>query len=266
MKRLEQTFADNRIKGETTLVAYITSGYPSLGETVGLIAAAEQAGADVIELGVPFSDPLGDGPVIQATGQAALDTGTTTAATLDVVAEARAAGVEAPIVLMGYCNPFLRYGLTQLYDDARSAGADGFVVPDLPTREGAEWLANAEASELGQVFFAAPGSSTERIAESAAASRGFLYVLAANGVTGVRSELADGIDSYLERVRSVSGDTPLAVGFGISRPEHVAALHGRADGVIVGSALLQRIGAARDAAGRRRATTELISSLKAATR
>ncbi|WP_274558681.1 tryptophan synthase subunit alpha [Streptomyces spiramyceticus] len=265
MKRLEQTFADNRIKGETTLVAYLTSGYPNLGETVGLISAAAEAGADVIELGVPFSDPLGDGPVIQATGQIALDTGTTAAATLDIVAEARAAGVEVPIVLMGYCNPFLRYGLAQLYDDAKSAGADGFVVPDLPAREGAEWVKNAEAAELGQVFFAAPGSSTERIAESAAASRGFLYVLAANGVTGVRAELDPGVPAYLDRVRSVC-EVPMAVGFGISRPEHVAALHGRADGVIVGSALLQRIGEAKDAAGRLRATTGLIASLKAATR
>ncbi|WP_432157451.1 tryptophan synthase subunit alpha [Streptomyces sp. bgisy153] len=265
MKRLEQTFTDNRVKEETTLVAYLTSGYPSLGETVGLIRAAVEAGADVIELGVPFSDPLGDGPVIQATGQAALDTGTTTAATIDVVAEARAAGVEAPIVLMGYCNPFLRYGLTQLYDDARSAGADGFVVPDLPVGEGAEWLAHARAADLGQAFFTAPGSSPERVAAASAASRGFLYVLAANGVTGVRSELDPGIDAYLDRVRA-AGDTPMAVGFGISRPEHVAALHGKADGVIVGSALLQAIGAARDATGRRRATSELISSLKAATR
>ncbi|WP_306317860.1 MULTISPECIES: tryptophan synthase subunit alpha [unclassified Streptomyces] len=265
MKRVEQTFADNRAKGETTLVAYLTSGYPGLGETVGLIRAAADAGADVIELGVPFSDPLGDGPVIQATGQAALDTGTTTAATLDVVAEARACGVEVPIMLMGYCNPFLRYGLTQLYDDAKSAGADGFVVPDLPVREGAEWRAHAEKYELGQVFFAAPGSSTERIAESAAASRGFLYVLAANGVTGVRSELAADIDAYLDRVRSVC-EVPMAVGFGISRPEHVAALRGRTDGVIVGSALLQAIGEAPDAGGRRRVTTEMITALKAATR
>ncbi|MFH9816561.1 tryptophan synthase subunit alpha [Streptomyces sp. NPDC017230] len=265
MKRLEQTFGDNRAKQETTLVAYLTSGYPSLGETVGLMRAAQDAGADVIELGVPFSDPLGDGPVIQAAGQAALDTGTTTAATLDLVAEARAGGIEVPIMLMGYCNPFLRYGLTQLYDDARSAGADGFVVPDLPVGEGAEWLAHAEATGLGQAFFTAPGSSAERVAAAAAASRGFVYVLAANGVTGVRSELASGIDSYLERVRG-AGDTPIAVGFGISRPEHVAALHGKTDGVIVGSALLQAIGAARDAAGRRRATTDLVSSLKAATR
>ncbi|MDH6225214.1 MULTISPECIES: tryptophan synthase subunit alpha [Streptomyces] len=265
MKRLEQTFTDNRVKEETTLVAYITSGYPSLGETVGLIRAAVDAGADVIELGVPFSDPLGDGPVIQATGQAALDTGTTTAATIDVVAEARAAGVEAPIVLMGYCNPFLRYGLTQLYDDARTAGADGFVVPDLPVGEGGPWLERARAADLGQSFFAAPGSSPERIAAASAASRGFLYVLAANGVTGVRDELDPGIDAYLERVRS-AGDTPMAVGFGISRPEHVKALHGRTDGVIVGSALLRAVGEARDAAGRRRAVTELVSSLKAATR
>ncbi|GIJ24019.1 tryptophan synthase subunit alpha [Micromonospora lutea] len=263
MRRLEHAFADSQ--RETALVAYLTAGYPSLDETVDLVDAACAAGADVIELGAPFSDPLGDGPVIQATTQQALRAGVTVAATLDLVAKVRATGNDVPIMLMGYCNPFLRYGLPKLFADAASAGADGFIVPDLPATESTDWLVEAERHNLGQVFFAAPGSSPERLRRTARQSRGFLYCLADNGVTGVRDRLADGLDAYLARVRAAA-TTPVAVGFGISRPEHVAALRGKVDGVIVGSALLKRIGAATTAQQRIAETTALISELKEACR
>lgn len=266
MERLKKTFARLAEHGETALVAYLTAGYPSLAETGPLIEAVCSAGADIIELGVPFSDPLGDGPVIQATTQAALDGGVTTAAVLDIVAGARENGVDVPIMLMGYCNPFLRYGLAQLYADAAAAGADGFIVPDLPPHEADEWLSAADTHQLGQVFFSAPGSSAERLRSTTGRSRGFLYSLAANGVTGIREQLDPGIDAYLGRVREAAGPLPVCVGFGISRPEHVAALRGRAEGVIVGSALLRAIGDAKSTPDRILAAAELVGKLKAACR
>ncbi|WP_405583464.1 tryptophan synthase subunit alpha [Streptomyces sp. NBC_01190] len=266
MNRLEKTFARLAERDETALVAYLTGGWPNMAEVGTLIEAVCSAGADIVELGVPFSDPLGDGPVIQATTQAALAGGTTAAAVLEVVDCARNAGVEAPIMLMGYCNPFLRYGLEQLYEHAAASGADGFIVPDLPPHEADEWLAAAETHDLGQVFFSAPGSGKERLQTAADRSRGFLYALAANGVTGVRAELDPGIDQYLERVTSAAGDLPVCVGFGISRPEHVRSLRGKADGVIVGSALLNAIKEADSPSGRVLAAAELIGDLKAACR
>ncbi|MFD9125797.1 tryptophan synthase subunit alpha [Kitasatospora sp. NPDC059571] len=266
MERLEKTFARLAERGETALVAYLTGGYPSLAETGPLIEAVCSAGADVIELGVAFSDPLGDGPVIQSTTQAALDGGATAAAVLDIVAGARENGVQTPIMLMGYCNPFLRYGLEQLYADAKAAGADGFIVPDLPAHEADEWLSAAATHEMAQVFFSAPGSSEERLRATAARSRGFLYSLAANGVTGVRDRLDPGLDGYLERVRAAAGTLPVCVGFGISRPEHVTALRGKAAGVIVGSALLQAIGAEQTPSARILAASRLVGDLKEACR
>ncbi|MFE9424004.1 tryptophan synthase subunit alpha [Kitasatospora sp. NPDC006697] len=266
MERLEKTFARAAERDESVLVAYLTGGYPSLPETAALLETVCAAGADIIELGVPFSDPLGDGSVIQATTQHALANGATAAAVLDLVAGVREAGVQVPIMLMGYCNPFLRYGLGQLYADAADAGADGFIVPDLPPHEADEWVAEAEARELGQVFFSAPGSGPERLAAGAARSRGFLYALAANGVTGVRDQLDPGIEDYLERVRTAAGPLPVCVGFGISRPEHVRSLRGKAAGVIVGSALLKAIGGADSPSARVRAAGELIRELKGACR
>jgi len=266
MNRLEKTFTALAEREETALVAYLTGGWPTMAEIGTLIEAVCSAGADIVELGVPFSDPLGDGPVIQSTTRAALDGGATTAAVLEVVSCARDAGVEAPIMLMGYCNPFLRYGLEQLYENAVECGADGFIVPDLPPHEADEWLAAAEANDLGQVFFSAPGSDTERLRSAAGRSRGFLYALAANGVTGVRERLDPGIDHYLARVKDAAGELPVCVGFGISHPGHVKALRGRADGVIVGSALLNAITEAGSPSGRVLAAAELIGDLKKACR
>jgi len=264
MDRIEKAFRALR-PGELALVTYLTAGYPTIEESVALVEAAATAGADVIELGVPFSDPLGDGPVIQAASQVARKAGFTTADALEIVEKVRATGVEVPIVLMGYCNPFLRYGLDRLYRDAKHAGVDGFVVPDLPAHDAESWIVQAELHDLGQAFFACPGSSPERLVLTASRSRGFLYVLADNGVTGVREHLADGLSDYLQRVRTAAS-TPIAVGFGISRPEHIAALRGKADGVIVGSALIARIGAAATPAERIAVTSEFVGELRAACR
>jgi tryptophan synthase alpha subunit len=284
MSRLDEVFAGTSARGELALVAYLTAGFPHPAETVGLIATAADAGADIVELGVPFSDPMGDGPTIQASSQQALAAGMSLARTLDLVEMARGAGVTVPIALMGYCNPFLRYGLKKLFEDAAGLGIDALVVPDLPAHEADEWLelsrpdratdglrtpgnpAPASGRSVDMVFFVAPGSRPERVAYTASRGSGFLYCLAANGVTGARENLDTGIADYLSRVRAAT-TLPLAVGFGIAQARHVHALRGTAaDAAIVGSALVQRLAAAGSAAARRAALSSLVSELKDACR
>ena len=261
MTRISDAFA----REDMALVAYLCAGYPDLTETAGLVTAAVEAGADVIELGVPFSDPLGDGPVIQECGRVALAAGTTLPRVLDLVAEIRASGVDAPIALMGYVNPFLRYGYKRLADTCAQVGVDGLIIPDVPAHQADDLIAAARPEDVDTVFFAAMGSPDERLAANGAHSRGFLYCLATDGVTGVREDLDPRLIDFLARLGKLT-DTPRAVGFGISTPEHVARLRGHAEGVIVGSALARAIGAAPDAAGRRAAVRETVSALKAATR
>jgi tryptophan synthase alpha chain len=265
MSRIADAFAVAAARDQTALIPYLTAGYPSLDETVGLVGAAVEAGADIVELGVPFSDPMGDGPVIQASTQAALRAGTTTTRVLQLVAAARAEGIDTPIALMGYCNPFLRYGLKRLCEDARAVGVDGLIVPDLPAHLADDWMANAAPAGLDMIFFAAPGSPLERLRFTAGRAGGFLYCIATDGVTGARDTLDPRLMDFLARVRSITS-LPLAVGFGISQPAQVARLHGHADGVIVGSALLRRMAAAPDPAGRIAATIDLLGELKAACR
>lgn len=265
MSRITDAFATTRDKGELALVAYLCAGYPDPAETVGLVTAAVEAGADVIELGVPFSDPLGDGPVIQECGRVALAAGTTLPKVLDLVAEIRESGVDAPIALMGYVNPFLRYGYKRLADSSERVGVDGWIIPDVPAHQADDLLAAARPKGIDTVFFGALGSAPERLAFTGEHTRGFLYVFATDGVTGVRSELDPRLISFLDRLGGLT-DAPRAVGFGISKPEHVAALRGHAEGVIVGSALARAIAAADTAAGRVQAVRDTVSALKAATR
>lgn len=266
MSKIAEAFDAARGRGELAIVPYLTSGYPNAEETVDLVRAAVDGGADVVEFGVPFSDPMGDGRVIQEASQVALAGGMTLAGTLKKVAAARAAGVTTPIALMGYLNPFLRYGLKKLFADAAEAGVDGLIVPDLPPDAPGfteQWIEQATASGIDLVFFAAPGSSPERLAAAGSTTGGFLYCLATDGVTGAREDLDDRLPAYLARVRATT-DAPVAVGFGISQPRHVAALRELADGVIVGSALLREVAAAGNAAERRAAVTRLVGDLKAA--
>ena len=184
---------------------------------------------------------------------------------LDLVAELRESGVDAPIALMGYVNPFLRYGYKRLADSCAQVGVDGLIIPDVPAHQADDLIAAARPEDVDTVFFAAMGSPDERLAANGERSRGFLYCLATDGVTGVRTELDPRLISFLDRLGGLTG-AARAVGFGISTPAHVAALRGHAEGVIVGSALARAIGAAPDAAGRVRAVTETVSALKAATR
>ncbi|MCU1496081.1 MAG: hypothetical protein JWM47_34 [Acidimicrobiales bacterium] len=270
MSRIAEAFAACRSRGELALVPYLTGGYPDPAETVDLLEVVVDAGADVIELGVPFSDPVGDGPVIQRANQVSQAAGTTTAGVLDQVAQLRARGVCTPVALMGYFNPFLRYGAKAFVADAVAAGVDGLIIPDLPPTGGslvADWRTEVAAAHLDMVGFVAPDSQPTRLEQAGAMTGGFLYCLAANGVTGARDELDPGLIDYLARVRRAT-DAPTAVGFGIARPDQVAALRGHTDGAIVGSALIRTIDAAPapGPAGRRAAVHRFVSEMKAAGR
>jgi len=265
MSRLEDVFARTAATGELALVAYLTAGYPTPAETVGLVAAAVDAGADVIELGVPFSDPMGDGPALQASNTAAIAAGMTVGRALEAVAEVRRAGIAVPIALRGFCNPFLHYGVERLLDDAVAAGVDAFVVPDLPANEADEWVEAAAARGLDLVFFTGPDSRPERRAYSAARASGFLHCLAPAAVTGTREDLDPRLLGYLSDARKAT-DLPLAVDVEGSSPERLRALRGHADGVVVGSAIVSRIGEEQDSDARRSAVHTLVSELKTACR
>ena len=235
---LRAAFSRAASDGRAALVPYLVAGRPTSTDTVELVRAAEASGADVIELGVPFSDPLADGETIRNATRAALDAGMTVAGCLEIVRAARAAGVTVPIVLMGYVNPLAAYGIERFCADAGAVGVDGLIVPDMPLEEAAVLRESAAAAGVGVTFLVTPVTSDDRIAELAAASTGFLYCVATTGTTGVRADVDPRTVELLARVRGLAGDTPVAVGFGVSTPAHVAALAPHADGVIVGSALV----------------------------
>ncbi|HYM49305.1 MAG TPA: tryptophan synthase subunit alpha [Candidatus Limnocylindrales bacterium] len=221
------------------LLAYVTVGYPTPALTPALVKAIADAGADLIELGIPFSDPLADGPTIQASSQAALRQGVTVAGALEVIRQARAL-TPAPMLVMSYLNPILAYGIARFCRDAVDAGVDGLIVPDLPPGEAGELRAAAADSGLGLVFFVSPTSSPERMRAACDAATAFVYCIAVTGTTGARDRLDEALLPLLDRVRACT-TLPIVVGFGISRPEHLQALQGHADGAIVASALLDAI-------------------------
>ena len=238
MKRIDETFARLRREGRKGLITFITAGDPDLAATPELVAALEAGGADLIELGVPFSDPLADGPTIQLASNRALAAGTTLVKILKTVAKIRETS-EIPLVLMSYYNPLYRYGLERLVDDAVVAGVDGFIVPDLPYEEAAG-LRKIAAGKLAVIPLAAPTTPSDRLVKIVAAGSGFLYYVSVTGITGARSELPDDLAAALERVgEKTAGRLPLAVGFGISTPEQAKTVAARADAVIVGSALVR---------------------------
>ncbi|MFH1084467.1 MAG: tryptophan synthase subunit alpha [Chloroflexota bacterium] len=239
VERIASAFGAARQQGRCALVTYLTAGYPSLAESPALLAALARGGADIIELGVPFSDPVADGPVLQAASQAALRGGVTPRACLDLVARARAVGLAAPVLLMGYYNPILAYGLAAYARDCAAAGVDGLIVPDLPPEEAAPLRAACAAHGLALVFLVAPTTAPARAAEIAAVTQGFLYVVSRLGTTGGELAVDDALRARLAALRRVAR-TPVAVGFGVSQPEQARALAALADGVIVGSAIVQR--------------------------
>ena len=234
MTRIAQSFATLRARGEAALVAFFTCGDPDLATTRELVRAAVAEGADLIELGVPFSDPMADGPMLQRAAGRALAAGTSLHRVLELVTELRQ-DIEVPIVLFGYYNPFFRYGHVALARDAAAAGADGFLCVDLPPEEGGDFQAAVRAAGLDLIFLLAPTSGAARIRTVARAASGFVYFVSVLGVTGARSELPSDLPGWVRSVREVT-DLPVGVGFGVSSPEQAAWIAGFADAVIVGSA------------------------------
>jgi tryptophan synthase alpha chain len=239
------TRLDTAFTRAPAFMPYYPLGYPTPGDSVDVIEALARNGADLIEVGLPFSDPLADGPVIQRATQIALQQGMTVAKALAAVRELRARGVAIPLVLMGYFNPLLAYGPERLAREAADSGADGFIVPDLPPEESAEF--EATVRPLPQVRMVAPTTPDARLKIVLAGARGFVYLVSLTGVTGARGALADGLADFVARVR---GQTrlPLCVGFGISTPEQAQAVGGLADGVIVGSACVKVVGESQEPA------------------
>jgi tryptophan synthase alpha chain len=273
--RISRRFAELRESGEMGIVAYITAGDPSFAATLVFVAAIAEAGADVIELGVPFSDPLADGPTIQRASERALKNGATLAQVIDLVREIRKANSpanEVPIVLFSYYNPVFQMGLEKFAAAACSAGADGVLITDLTPEESEDYRRIITAHHLDTVFLGAPTSTDERLEKIAACSSGFLYLISRTGVTGAKDALPDDLPALLRRARHVT-QLPIAVGFGISLPGHVSVLGGLVDAAVVGSALVSEIekATAHDSSEAAIATAatglaERIRSLKAAAR
>ena len=250
-------FARVRAERRLALIAYLTVGYPRLALTPALVEAAAGAGADAVELGIPFSDPLADGRTIQAASQLALKAGMTVAGALESAQAARSV-TQVPLLFMTYLNPVLAFGLDRFCRAAKAAGIDGLIVPDLPPAESGELRPAADAAGIDLVFFVAPTSSDTGIEAACRAATGFIYCVAVTGVTGARAQLDPAVLPLIEVVRRHT-TLPVVVGFGISKPEHLAALEGKADGAIVASALLDAIAQAPDdsAAQVRRFLTQL---------
>jgi len=245
------------------VVPFVTAGYPELASTAGLVRAMASAGADMIEIGMPFSDPLADGPTIQAASEIALANGMTIAGVLDIVREVRAGSDldDVPVLLMGYCNPLFRYGLERFARDAAAAGADGLIVPDLPPEESGEYREACEAAGLSTVFLMAPNTPDERVRAVDAASTHFSYCVSVTGVTGARGSVGAGTVRFLERVGRLA-EKPFVVGFGVKSAEQVRALGPYAAGVVVGSALIDVLAQAADPIA---AVTDLVRELRQAT-
>lgn len=262
--RISRCFAALRESGEMGIVAYITAADPSMDATLEFVLALEEAGADVIELGVPFSDPLADGPTIQRASERALKAGATLPGILELVRRIRKSS-EIPLVLFSYYNPILQMGLEKFAAAASAAGADGVLATDLSPEESVEYRRILEAHHLDTIFLCAPTSTDERLESIAACSTGFLYLVSRTGVTGAKDTLPDDLPALLRRVRSFT-KLPIAVGFGISLPGHVSMLGGLADAAVVGSSLVAEIERSKSPAEASTALRERVGVLKQAAR
>lgn len=239
MSRIDDTFARLRSERRTGLVTFVTAGDPDLERSALVLEALDRAGADVLEVGVPFSDPLADGPAIQRSSERALAAGVTLTSSLDLVARVRPR-VAAPVVIFSYANPVLAMGLDRFARRAAEAGVDGVLVLDLPIEEADDLRAATAAAALDPVFLLSPTTTAARIRRAATLGRGFLYGISRLGVTGERDTMATGARALVERIRAVT-DLPVALGFGISRPEHVEQVGAWADAAVVGSGLVNTV-------------------------
>ena len=238
--RIDATLQRLRESGRTALAPFVTVGFPDLPMSEALARTILDSGGDMLELGVPFSDPLADGPTIQMTSYRALRNGVNLAACIGMVSRLRQTGVDAPLIFLGYYNPFLRYGLDRFMDDAGDAGLDGVIVPDLPTEEAGRLAEIAGRRNIHLIPLLAPTSTDARIADACKSAGGFIYCVSLTGVTGARSSMSDRTAGLAARIRRHT-DLPILVGFGVSRPEHLREIGGYADGAAVGTALLEAI-------------------------
>lgn len=241
MNRIDAAFARLRKQKRRGLIAFLTVGFPSVALTPRIVKALESEGVDLIELGIPFSDPLADGPTIQAASQSALNQGVTPRGVLRIVRTLRRQGVALPIALLTYYNPVYRYGVRRFCRDSAQAGVDGLIIPDLPPEEAGDLVKSARPFGIDTIFLASPTSPPGRLNRIVRSSRGFIYYVSLTGVTGARGWLPEEVSTPVNRLKRMT-HLPVCVGFGISRPDQVRRVARVADGVIVGSALLDRIG------------------------
>lgn len=264
MSRLSTTLHELRSKKETALICYITAGDPDQSKTVEIACALAEAGVDALEIGIPFSDPLADGPSIQAASQRALEAGMTVHKTLEVVRAVRARKPAFPLILMTYYNPILHYGLEKYASEAAAAGADAHIVTDLTPEEAERWKLASIENKLDTIFLVAPTSTPERIKAVSKLCSGFIYCVSRTGVTGAREDVPAELADTVGRIRQHS-DLPICIGFGISQPQHVKKIGAFADGVVVGSSLVNLIHEHRNSSDLLSSVREYCETLKLAT-
>lgn len=261
MSLIQTTFENLKQKGEKALIPFVTAGDPGLDQLPSILRTLEEAGADLVEVGIPFSDPIADGPSIQAASQRALDRGTTPPAVLAAIREAH---LSIPVIAMGYLNPMVRRGLSAFASEAKEAGISGVIVCDLtPDIESAGWNEAAKEAGLDTIYLAAPTSTEERLKRVAEASTGFIYAVSRTGVTGAGTQAPPEVQGLVEKLRGFSS-APICVGFGISKPEHVKMVCEVADGAVVGSSLVDLLHLAWDSGKGRGLILEKIRGLKKA--
>lgn len=265
MSRIAGRFEELRAQGEKALVTFVTAGDPFPARTADVIIALAEAGADIVELGIPFSDPLADGPTIQAASQRALDAGMTPPQVLEIVREARQR-TQVPIILMGSWNPALQYGPAKFVQDAADAGADGTIMTDLTPEEAGVWKTVSDAAGMDTVFLLAPTSTPARMALVGRMASGFIYCVSRTGITGAQNDVPIDLPPLIESIRPWSNEIPVCVGFGIHTPAHVAAITRYADGVVVGSSIVTLLHKERDNPNALDVLKEYVASLKAATK
>ncbi|KAI9935001.1 hypothetical protein ASPWEDRAFT_44565 [Aspergillus wentii DTO 134E9] len=244
MEHIRNTFAKCKEQKRAALVSYITAGYPTVEETVDIIIGLENGGADIIELGVPFTDPIADGPTIQKANTKALANGVTVTTVLDIVRTARSKGVQAPLLLMGYYNPMMRYGEERMLKDCKEAGVNGFIMVDLPPEEAVRFRDLCTSSGLSYIPLIAPSTSESRMKLLCQIADSFIYVVSRMGVTGATGKLSSNLPELLSRVHNWSGNVPAALGFGVSTREHFLEVQGLAEGVVIGSQIITVLGEA----------------------
>ncbi|MEX2117263.1 MAG: tryptophan synthase subunit alpha [Bacteroidota bacterium] len=262
MNRITQIFLNLRKDGRKALIPYITPEFPVRGATVPVLQAVAKAGADIIELGIPFSDPIADGTTIQHSSHVALKNGVTVPGVLLAVREFRLTS-DVPIVLMGYVNPILRFGIKEFTHEAKEAGVDGLLVPDLPPEEAGELMRWSRENELSNIFMMAPTTGEDRMRMIDESSTDFSYCVSLTGITGARASLGNGsLDAFLARVRKVA-KKPFVVGFGLSTREHILHVWRVADGAVVGSALISRLATTHTPDAAAQAAGEFVTWLRA---